>query len=221
MRKHFFIEPILTLIAGALFTALFSGGCAGKAINESDPAAVYQAAEEDIEDAKYELALEKLRMVKNKFPYSNYSAKAKLRIGDVQFQQENYLEAAASYEGFRDLHPNHESVTYAMFRTGESYYQDIPGNIARDLTSAQKALDAFNHFLERFPQDPQTQTARERVKSIRNTLAEKELYIASFYRRQDQVQSARARYQKLLTLYPDSEFAKEAKEKLQLLPKEK
>jgi outer membrane protein assembly factor BamD len=79
------------------------------------------------------------------------------------------------------LHPKHPKVAYAMFRIGLSYFNDLPSTVARDLTDASKAQDAFNEFLRRFPTDPNAADARKDLADCRKELAEKELYIANFY----------------------------------------
>jgi outer membrane protein assembly factor BamD len=188
-------------------------GCAGRAVDESDPGSLYQDAEEEIKSDHYQLAIEKLRTIKNKFPYSKYSVDAQLRIADVLFLQESYAEAAASYETFRDLHPKHEKTPYAMFRVAKSYFNDMPGAVSRDMTPGQKALDAYNEFLKRFPSAPEAAEAQADVAKTRQALAEKELYIADFYNKRDFPDSAKPRYDKVVSLYPETEAAKKAKEK--------
>jgi outer membrane protein assembly factor BamD len=194
--------------------------CGGKGIDESDPESLFKDAQEDIKTDHYQVALEKLKVVKNKFPYSKYSVEAQLRIADVYFLQEAYADAAAAYEGFRDLHPKHESAPYAMHRIGKSYFNDIPSPLSRDLTSAQKAVDAYNDFLRRYPQAPEAEEARKELNQARTALADKELYIANFYYKRDHHDSARARFQKVISLYPETEAAKEAQLKLAKLPAE-
>lgn len=189
-------------------------GCSGKSVDENDPAVLMKEAEEDIESDRYQLAIEKLRMVKNKFPYSNQARLAQLKIADVYFLQESYTEAALAYEAFRDLYPKHEKVPYAMFRVGKSYLNDTPGNVARDLGPAQRALDSYNEFLRRFPNAPESDEARKDVEQLRRTLAEKELYIASFYVRENAYEAAQGRLKKILSLYPETESAKIAEERL-------
>lgn len=205
------------LLILSVATVNFSSGCAGKAVSESDAAALYQEAEDDIKNDHYQLAIDKLRSVKNKFPYSNYALEAQIRIGDVLFMQESFAEAAMSYETFRDLHPKHERMPYVMYRIAESYYKDNPGNIARDQGSAQKAVEAYNEFLRRFPNDPQAAEAKKALIESRQTLASKEMYIGDFYLKRNQPDSARGRYAKVVELFPDTEAAKEAQGKLQKL----
>jgi outer membrane protein assembly factor BamD len=199
--------------------AFMASGCADKAIDESDPAQLYQDAEDEIKSDHYQIAIEKLRTVKNKFPYSKYSLDAQLRLGDVLFMQESYAEAAASYETFRDLHPRHEKVAYAMYRVGKSYYMDIPDPISRDLTPAQKSLDAYNEFLRRFPADANSEDAKKDVVTVRHILAQKELYIGDFYLKRGFLESAKPRFQKILGLYPDTDIAKEAQARIARIDK--
>jgi len=107
-----------------------------------------------------------------------------------------------------------------MFRIGLSYYNDAPTNVARDLSSDQKAEDAFNNFLIHFPNDPSAAEARKDLAASREQLAEKELYIGNFYFKRDFYDSARGRYEALLSLYPETQAAKEARSKLDKIEKE-
>ena len=210
----------IALILGAGMSTHFMG-CSGKAVNEDDPAILYNDAEEDIKSDHYQLALDKLRTVKNKHPYSKQAVDALLRIGDVYFLQESYAEAAAAYEAFKDLHPKHERVAYAMFRMALSYFNDIPGNLARDLTPAKKALEAFDDYMKRFPTAAEAGDAKKDMAETRRILAEKELYIADFYYKRDDYMAARARYLKILDMYPESPAAVKSKDKLVKLAKVK
>jgi outer membrane protein assembly factor BamD len=212
MKKpsHFIaIFLILLSLLSTLFTA-----CTTSQVNEGDPATLFKEAEEDIDSSHYQIAIDKLRYIKNKFPYSKYATDAQLRIADVYFLQDSFAEAAVTYEAFRELHPKHEKTAYAMFRAGKAYYKDLPGTVARDLTTAKKALDAYNDFLRRYPTTGEANEARTDVVEIRKLLADKELYVADFYFKRDFYDSAKPRYKKIIELYPESEAAKVAAEKL-------
>lgn len=205
--------------AEVLLLCLFVIGCAGKSIDENDPASLYNDAENEIKNDHYLIAIDKLRTIKNKFPYSKYSAEAQLRIADVYFMEESYTEAAVSYEAFRDLHPKHDKISYALFRIAKAYFKDIPSPLSRDLTPAQKAMDAYQDYLRRFPTGSDATEAKTDVKDIRNILADKELYIADFYFKRDYYSSSKPRYQKIIDTYPETKAAKEAALKLELIQK--
>jgi outer membrane protein assembly factor BamD len=201
------------LLSLAFLLAL--AGCSGKNVDQNDPAAMMQDAEDEIKSDHYQIAIDKLRTIRNKFPYSKYSLEAQLRIADVFFMQELWAEAANAYETFRDLHPKHEKVAYAMFRVGKSHFNDIPSPLARDLSPARKSLEAYEDFLRRFPSAPEAVEARKDVETARRDLADKELYIADFYYKRDIYDSARLRYEKLIQLYPETEASKAAKERVE------
>lgn len=208
------------LLSLVLMLLLFSS-CAEKKIDENDPAALFKEAEEDVKSDHYLTAIEKFRVIRNKFPYSKYSTEAQIRIADIYFIQESFLESAASYETFRDLHPKHEKVPYAMFRIGKAYFNEAPGNVARDLSTAQKALEAYSEFIKRFPQDPQAKEAQKDMVELRKKLAGKELYISEFYLKRDFPNSARPRLKKIVEHYSDTEVVPEAKNKLEKIGLEK
>ena len=212
MKKQFIYAVILTLFSAS--TASMLSSCSSAPVNESDPAALYKDAEDDVKNDHYQIAIDKLRTIRNKFPYSKYAVDAQLRLADVYFLQEDYAEAAAAYETFRDLHPKHEKVAYAMFRIAKSYFKDSPTNVARDLTPAQKAVDSYQEYLHRFPNADNAQEAQNDLAAARSLLADKELYIGNFYYKRDFYDSAKPRFERILVLYPETAAATEAKDKL-------
>jgi outer membrane protein assembly factor BamD len=201
-------------LASLVFALFLFGGCASQQTNDSDPEILFKEAESDISSDRYLGATEKLQLVKNKFPYSRFASLAQLRLADVYFLQESFMEAAASYEVFRELHPKHEKAGYAAYRIGESYLNEAPTTVPRDLSSAARAETAFDFFIRTFPKDPQVQAAIDGRAKARALQAEKELLIAKFYRRQDQFISAEGRLEKLLSKYKETPSAKEAEDLL-------
>lgn len=210
---------LLSVAALAFALGIGITSCSNPAIDETNPETLMKEAEDDIKNDHYQIAIDKLRIVKNKFPYSKFAAEAHLRMGDVQYMEESFAEAAVTYETFRDLHPKHERIAYALYRIGKSYYSEIPGTIARDMSPALKAQEAYGDYLTRFPKDAQAEEARKEQEEVRAKLAEKELYIANYYSKRDFHESAKPRYQKILQLYPETVSAKEAREKLEMIRK--
>lgn len=211
LRKLF---PVF-MIASTLFSGAVLNGCSSADTDSSnDPAALMKDAEEDIDSSRYMLAVEKLQKIKNEHPYSKEATEAALRIADVFFLQENYTEAAATYEAFKDLHPKHPKLEYAMYRIGLSHFNDMPGNIARDLTSGYKAQDGFNDYLFKFPSGQFSADARAKLAETRKILAEKEMYIGNFYYKRDMWEAAKGRYTKVVNQYSDSPYVEKAQKRL-------
>ncbi len=213
--KTFSITPFLITLA-LLFS--IGMGCSSTPVDENDPADLMKEAEGEISTDHYQIAIDKLRALKNKFPYSKYAIDAQLRIADVYFLQESFAEAAGSYEAFSDLHPKHEKASYAMYRTARSYFSDAPTNIARDLTSAHRALDAYQLFLRRFPTAPEVKDARKDINDLRQLLANREFYIGDFYFIRNFYDSAKPRFEKIIELYPETEAAQKSQALLKKIP---
>lgn len=211
-RGSFLTFLLLTATAGVFSVGGF--GCASADIDENDPVALMKDAEEDIDSSRYILALEKLQKVKNQHPYSSQAVEAQLRIADVYFLQENYAEAAATYEAFRDLHPKHPKLPYASYRVGLAFYSDLPGNRARDLSAGFKAQEAFKDYLARYPADANAKDAAAKLTETRGILAGKEMYIGNFYYKREMWESAKGRFAKVVNLYSDTAFANEAQSRL-------
>jgi outer membrane protein assembly factor BamD len=188
--------------------------CSGKDILDSPPDLLYQESEEDIKDEHYLAALEKLRTIKNRHPYSHYAVKAQLRIADVYFLQESYSEAAASYSSFKDLHPKHELMPYVMFKIGESYFKDTPSVAARDLSSAKSAAEAFDAYLKAFPNDKKVDEGKRLYSESREILAAKQLYIGSFYLKRSDLEPAHARFNRVVKEFAETSASKTAAEKI-------
>lgn len=201
------------LIPSALI-ALSLISCSGTTVDPNDPAALYENAQKLVENDHYQLATEKFRAVRSRFPYSKYAALAQLRIADVYFLQDLFTEAAVAYEAFLDLHPKHEKAPYAMFRIGKSYFMDTPDVVGRDLTPAKQAIDAYSEFLGKYPNAPEAKEAREDLFQAKTKLAQKEIYIGDFYEKREKYRAAKNRYQKVIELYPDTPAVSEAKEKI-------
>lgn len=192
----------LLLILFALFslTPVFTA-CSGKAVDENNPKDAFEDAEDDVKSERYQMALEKLKGIKNRFPYSHYSTLAQLKIADVYFAEESFIEAAGAYETFRDLHPKHPKADYVIFQVSESYFLQLPDAIDRDLSPSIKALEAYRELLSLYPNSEYAKKAQERVKETLEKLAQKERYIASFYFKQNIFDSAALRYKKITQQY--------------------
>ncbi|MBC7386750.1 MAG: outer membrane protein assembly factor BamD [Cryobacterium sp.] len=208
-----FVAAFLILSASGAVSFLATG-CSTAEIDENDPAVLMKEAEEDIGSSRYIVALEKLQRVKNQHPYSSQAIDAQLRIADVYFLQENFAEAAATYEAFKDLHPKHPKLPYSAYRVGLSFYSDMPGNHARDLSAGYKAEEAFKEYLQRFPSAEYTADVQTKLAETRKILAGKELYVADFYYKRGMWEAAKGRYSKILNQYSDSPYVADAQAKL-------
>lgn len=205
-----FMLHVIALLS--ILTALFSGmGCASKGVNESNSAeAAFNAAAEYENDERFEEAIAKFNEVKNKHPYSRFAVESELRVADIHFKRENFIESQTAYQLFKDFHPRHAKSDYVTYRLAMSYFYQLPPTIDRDLAPAHKAIQYFNEVINSFPTSTYVKESTEKRDESIRMLAEKEAYIGNFYFIRDMYDSALKRYEGLLSKYPNRGFDEEA-----------
>lgn len=215
----------LNIVFGFLF---FLASCASNELkNSENPEVVYNEAVRLIEDKSYLEASEFLQEVRRRFPQSRFAVLSELRSADIDFNQENFIEAAAGYGVFVELYPNHAEAPYALHRKAQSYYDAAPSNIARDQSSARDAVKAAQFFLRRYPSSSFKGEVEKIQIQSRLKLAEKEAYVARFYQKKSYTEPSIRRWQGLLKEFADianttegAELLKEAQNSIAKLQKE-
>ena len=170
------------------------------------PEGAYKSAEDLEKDERWEEAIQRYSDVKNKHPYSRFAVMAELKIGDVHFLREAFVEAQNAYQLFKDFHTKHAQIDYVTFRLGLSYFKQLPPTIDRDLSLAEKAILYFDEVINSYPQSQYVKEARDRRGEALHMLAEKELYVARFYVKKKQYDSALKRFEYLLKTYSNQGF---------------
>ncbi len=204
--SHRLASALFLLVVGIFMVT----SCTHKEVNSESPDALFAEAEEAFTDEKYLIAIERYRDIKNRFPYSNRATDAELRIADAFFEQEAYIEAESAYEIFKELHPTHAKSDYVQYRIGLSLHNQIPTNATRDLTAAQRSIDAFEVLIEKFPASALVSKARELIFEARKRMAEHEHYVADFYFHRRHYLSSTYRYSALLQEFPNMGYDEEA-----------
>lgn len=196
---------MLFRVASISLGLAFALGCSSDPkLDSSTPEGGFKLAESYEKDERYEEAIAQFSQVKNKHPYSTWATEAELRIGDIQFKREDYVEAQSAYQTFKELHPSHPRIDYITFRLGLSFYHQLPSTIDRDLSLADKALLYLDELMSSYPKSEHVPQAQEYRGKILRMLADKEMYIANFYFIRKKYDSALGRFEDLLQKYPAS-----------------
>lgn len=205
-------SPVRALIALSLLVSFAIAGCSSaEKIDSSTPEGAFKLAEQYEKDERFEEAVAKYSDVKNKHPYSRYAILAELKIADVQFVRESYIEAQYAYQTFKDLHPKHPQMDYVTYRLGLSFFNQLPSTTDRDLSLADKAILYFDEVLASYSKSQYAKEAAEKKTEALKMLADKELYIANFYVMKKQYGSALGRFETILRNYANvGEYAQKA-----------
>ena len=159
--------------------------CAEKEFDPNDAQKSFLIAKEPFDDEYYDMAIQKLGEFKARFPYSKYAIEAELLMADTHFELEHYTEAALSYEQFVKLHPKHPKVDYALFRVGQSYWEDAPEEIDREQEYTKKAIVEWRKLVEKQPDSEYSVKARALIAKGQRRIAESVSFISKFYCKQE------------------------------------
>jgi outer membrane protein assembly factor BamD len=177
----------------------------------------YNAALEEMKTESWIEAAKFLEHARTKYPFSKYAALAELRLADIKYNQDRFLESAEAYATFARMHPTHDQVDYAAFREGESLYKDAPSEFfafppayERELKSARDAAAKLEAFLAKYPDSKYKPEAQKRLEQVRGQLVDHEWYAAEFYAKRNRWAGAAGRYEAVLQKFPGSKREVEA-----------
>jgi outer membrane protein assembly factor BamD len=185
-------------------------GCATTAPVNKPVETYFKQGEDFFQEKKYEDAIVQWKKAKESGGISpTLNAMTDLRIADAQFENKSYIEAGASYEGFRKFHPNSPKAPYAMFRLALCYYNQATG-IDRDQTPVTNAVAAFGIFLKQYPNSEYVAEAREKLADCVIKQVQYEIYIGRFYFRFGKYKASAKRLEECLARYPQAPNLDEA-----------
>jgi outer membrane protein assembly factor BamD len=190
------MKKLLSLSLLLIF--LFSCASDEEAKGRTKAESIYNQAKIMYENKSYLSAIERLNVLRSQHPYSYYATPAELLLADIKFAQSDFIEAAASYMAFRDLHPKHIQMDYIIFRIAESYFNQMPSTYDRDLTTTHEALKYYKELLRSYPKSQYVKSVNERVDAAETMIEEKEKYIADFYFKTENFEAAKYRYLKII-----------------------
>lgn len=198
-----------------LVLALAVAACGGKTGVASVDYSVsaqknYEKGMKELERQDWIAASKYFGFIKSRFPYSKYAVLAELRLADAEFGAEQYLEAIDAYRLFIKFHPTHEMVAngYASFRIGEAYFKQLPSDFwlfppsyEKDQSSTEDAANELKSFLDKYPDSPYRDKAKEILVKVGKKLADHEWYVANYYWRNDKPMGTVLRLRRLLERY--------------------
>ena len=183
---------------------LLLAGCAGTVPVVKSADTYFKEGEEFYASHNYEDAIAQWKKVKETFSSPELSTLADLKIADAYFDNHSYIEAAAAYEDFRKLHPNHEKAAYALYRLGLCNYEQITG-IDTDQTPVKNAVNLFESFLKQYPKSEYAAEVKEKLDDCMMKQIQYENYVGRFYLRTEKYAAAIKRLEEALQKYPNAE----------------
>jgi outer membrane protein assembly factor BamD len=161
---------------------------------------MFKEGERLFQKGSYEDAIAQWKKVKESYQSPELSARAEINIADAYFLNKDYIEAAAAYEDFRKLHPNHPRAAYALYRQGMSHFNQIHG-IDTDQTPVKNALITLESYARSYPAGEHLAEVKEKIGECRDKQLQYEIYVGRFYLKTGNYLAAIGRFEEALRVF--------------------
>jgi outer membrane protein assembly factor BamD len=199
--------PLLALLVTSVFA-----GCGGGGMTRYQgmtPEQLFQIAETELAEGDHDEAVRVLdRLLLAHGDWSRVP-EARLMLGHVYFDNEDYLTARAEYQRFLDRYAGHPRSPEAALGTCRALARLAP-TPQRDQTYTQEAITSCRNVVIDYAGSDASAEAARISNDLRHTLAEKDFLNAEFYFRRNLFDAAIKYYEFVANLYPESEFAPRA-----------
>lgn len=217
MKANFLLISVLALTLSA---------CASKPeqpdVSKTQTAqTLYQEAKTVLDNGLYNRAIELLTVVENRYPFGPLARQVQLDLIYAHYQSGDIDKALTGIDRFIRLNPNHPELDYAYYMRGlsnlkadENALHNMLGidRADRDLASSRQAFDDFKKLVSAFPDSKYAAEAKNRMLSIKDTLARHELLVADYYMRRGAYLAAANRGKYIVEYYRDSALIEQALE---------
>jgi outer membrane protein assembly factor BamD len=166
------------------------------------PAAdLYAQGEKELDRSRYADARVAFKKIVERHPQSSYAPRARFLIGESYYRESEWDKAIKEFETFLSFYPRHQIADLVQFRLAMSYYDQVKP-VEQDQATTAKAMEAFKTLVREYPESRYAADALAKVDICRGRLAQKELFVASYYLNQGNPAAARQRLENVVRNYP-------------------
>lgn len=143
-------------------------------------------------------------------PYSKLAPLAQFNVGQAMEKQGKFVEAIGAYQQITLRYPNDAIADDAQYQIGYVRLREYRDG-SYDRAAADKAREAFEDFISRYPDSEKVAQARENIQALEGGRVKGNLDVAKFYDKTKQYKAAVIYYNDIIKLQPgspESEYAK-------------
>jgi len=155
---------------------------------------------------KYLDAVEKLEIFLINYAGAAMADSAQYYLAECHFYMKEYIIAASEYEKTVLQYPQSPMAMEAEYKLGLSFYKLSPKH-SLDQVYTNKAIGAFQLFIEDFPNSDLVRDAQKMIDVCREKLARKDFETGRLYSKMKELASARIYYDMILQNYYDTKYA--------------
>ncbi|MDC0176769.1 outer membrane protein assembly factor BamD [Polaribacter sp.] len=209
------MQKIKNLACLLMFSlVLLSCGEYQKVLNKGTAEEQYKMANKMYESNKYSKALRLFEKITPTYRGKPQMERIQFMVAQSNFNEKSYSTSGYYFDRFAKNYPKSSKKEEASFLSAYSYKLASP-RFSLDATDTNKALEAFQTFIDTYPDSDRIEEANTHYKELRYKLQKKSFEIAkTYYRTADydlrNYKSAIQAFDNLLSDYLGSEFKEEA-----------
>jgi outer membrane protein assembly factor BamD len=154
-------------------------------------------------------AVKKFEEVDRQHPYSEWARKSLIMSSYAYYESGSYEESVTAAKRYISLHPGSPDAAYAQFLIASSYYDEIP-DITRDQSRTDKALEALDGVVRKYPGTEYAISAKQKMQVASDQLAGKEMLTGRYYLERKEWTGAINRFKVVVTKYQTTRHVEEA-----------
>jgi tol-pal system protein YbgF len=128
------------------------------AANAPPPDVLYNNALRDYNGAKNDLALQEFSDYIKFYPNTDLAGNCYFYLGEIQFRQANYQQAAQNYDQVLQNFPTGTKVASAELKKAFALIE---------LGQQDNGVQELRHVIQRYPKSPEALQARERLRQLK------------------------------------------------------
>ena len=155
----------------------------------------YAEAKGNLDAGNYAQAVDFYQRLEARYPFGKHAQQALIDLAYSYFKSEQHDASISASNRFIKLYPQNIHVDYAYYLKGLANFNKgkatlqrfIPDEFAdesqRDPGASFEAFQDFSELIKRFPDSQYVEDAEQRMRHLRNNLAENEVHVANYYMR--------------------------------------
>lgn len=176
-------KQIMKKSLAILFSALLLTGCAtqfNRVYKSQDNTYRYEYAKQCFAMGKFQQAATLLSDVVTIQKGRSTAQESLYMLGMAQYNNKDYDAASATFRKYFSTYPKGDFAEQASYYIGQSLYESAP-EPRLDQTPTIGAINAYQTFLDYFPDSPLRENAQQRLFKLQDLLVQKELLSAKLY----------------------------------------
>lgn len=152
--------------------------------------AIYEQAQRSMNNGNFREAIFIFEQLETRYPFSAVGKQSQIDLIYCYYRSGSQEQAIDAADQFIRENPTHPRVDYALYIKGLTYFDREPGlldnlfNVERSMrppNDARRAFSVFRQLVERYPASDYADDAVQRMRYIKNNLADYENRVADYY----------------------------------------